>query len=313
MASTSPDPLEKRIENLTSRNSQAGGAGLSPPVAAGQSPLHEVLIEEVAAALPEPVARQLRSAPTLARVQDWLAAGSIHGLASGDAYLTRRFLAELGDDPRRAALALARALAGRMQPLPDPDRQRADRLGLVFQLLVACMLLVVRAFLFTVGAAGLRALSQPEPAALLHGLVGLDLLLRPVPDRFLGAALVAAASTWLALEALAGARVIEAVRQGPARLRKLPPLLTWRADAFHAMWFLQATLLLLAFGARSLVLVVHAITAAECSTAQRIPALGLALLIAGLLSIVFWRSGRILRLGTEAPEAVPRHHSSSMN
>src|SRR5205807_1719415 len=54
------------------------------------------------------------------------------------------------------------------------------------------------------------------------------------------------ADLWLTLEVAVAPRLMEFVRQLPARAQGLPPPLSWRADSFYVAWQFQALLFLLA-------------------------------------------------------------------
>src|SRR5438132_838940 len=110
MASTSPNSLSDRAEEITARNLRSGTTSARPPNVIAQSPMLEVLIDEIAAPLPPPLAARVKSAPTAARARGWLIAGAVYSSVEGDPYLARRFLDELGDDPEQAGLTLARTL-----------------------------------------------------------------------------------------------------------------------------------------------------------------------------------------------------------
>src|SRR3954454_11122418 len=143
MASTSANSLLDRAEGLTARHNR-GDAAQPPPAVASQSPLHEVLIDEVAASLPSPLAARLKAIPTVGQAQDWIAAGAVYSLVANDPYLARRFLDELDSNPRQAGLALAKTYASRMEPPPRDARWHSlDRWGLLLQLVVAGLILMV--------------------------------------------------------------------------------------------------------------------------------------------------------------------------
>jgi hypothetical protein len=83
-----------------------------------------------------------------------------------------------------------------------------------------------------------------ELARLLRGLVGLDLFTAQVTPGLAAAALLDLVALWFGLEAVLAPRIMEMMRQLPARRQGHPPPLNWRVDAFYVVWFVQATILL---------------------------------------------------------------------
>jgi len=240
------DPIADQADRLAARN--GGPDALRPPAVAPQSPVHELLIRDIATSLPPELAAFLEATPAVADVQRWLAAGEIYHWVSEDQFLARTFLREVGSDPRRAGLALARAFAARMEPPPrDAQWHRCDRLGLALQLALAVVLLVARSLLFDALARGMTFpdLWEFGLAEFLWGIVGLGLLSGEAPAGLLGAVSLSGAVAWLALEGSLAPRAMEKLRRLPAQLKGLPPPLAWRADALYALWVAVSAVLLL--------------------------------------------------------------------
>lgn len=230
-------------EVLTDRHLQARAA-MPATAAVTVSPLHEVLIAEVTAGLPPPVAERLRGASDIGSLLDWLGAGAVYAWIADDPFLREQFLHELKQGPSRAGLALARALAARMEPPPrDVAWHERDRAGLVLQMIVAVLLLSGRAFLFAWLAAPARdgLCDVTSLDELLRGLVGADLF-RGAEGHFYPFAIFL---LWLVGEAALGPRLLEEARCLPARLHQKPPPLPWRAEVFSVFWTFQALALLL--------------------------------------------------------------------
>jgi hypothetical protein len=240
--------LSEAAEALTDRHLQARAA-VPASAAAAVSPLHEVLIAEAAAGLPPPLAEQLRGAGDVGSLLDWLGAGAVYSWIADDPFLREQFLHELKQGPSRAGLALARALAARMEPPPrDAAWHERDRAGLALQMIVAVLLLGGRAFLFAWLAAPARDgfCDVTSLGELLRGLVGADLF-RGTDSHFYPLTIFL---LWLVGEAVLGPRLLEEARCLPARLQQKPPPLPWRAEVFSVFWAFQAVALLLAGVAR---------------------------------------------------------------
>src|SRR6266542_887348 len=135
-------PLLARTKDATARNAQ-DGMGTPPPLIAGQSPLHEVLLTELGATLPAPLAARLKTATTVGQVQDLLAAGALYEWVATDAFAAGQYLREVEQHPQQAGLALGKAIAARHEPPErDPSWHRRDYLGQAFQFAVAAGFLV---------------------------------------------------------------------------------------------------------------------------------------------------------------------------
>ncbi len=242
MASTSPTSLSERVAELTQHNNTT--APLPPLPVAAQSPFHEVLMRDLAASLPAELAKRLEAATTVGDVHDWLAAGAVYRWLEEDTYLSRLFLEEVSNDPKSAGLTLAKALAARMGPVArDAQWHCYDRIGLVLQLGVASLLLVCRGLpLYILDHNSRYGFSFPPElghAEVMRGVVGLTLLPRGLSVVSLSNALLGCATLWLVFEAVYAPRVMESVRQFPAKLQNIPPPLIERVDTFYVIWVIQ--------------------------------------------------------------------------
>lgn len=240
MSGTSKNPLLRRAEELTSRHAQ-GGPAVKPPVVAAQSPLHELLIHEIAASLPSEVATRMYAAPMLEEAQAWIAAGAIYNSLADEPYLASEFLKQVADDPRQAGLALARAYSHRMEPPPrDLSWHVRDRLGQALQLTVGVGTLLCRVVVFLLlgwyAHGNLPAITPPE---LAQGLAA-GSLLRGEGSHWKKSVALALGTIWLSLEALVAPLAMEKVRRFPALRNGLPPPLAWRASTFLLLWRSQA-------------------------------------------------------------------------
>jgi hypothetical protein len=246
MASASPPTsLPDRAEELTARHLRDGFALTHPRQVVAQSPLLEVLIDEIATPLPPPLAARFKAAPTAACARHWLVAGAVYASIENDPYLARRFLDELGDDPERTGLALAKAFAARLEPPPRSALWHAsDRLGLVLQVAFACAALLMRGLLLQCCVGPLDSIAtRLSLLAVVHGLFRADLLLQASDRGLASTGLLLGAMLWFGLEAAAFPAVMEWLRQFPARRQGLPPPLAWRIDVFYLVWFAQASAL----------------------------------------------------------------------
>jgi hypothetical protein len=288
--------LWQQVEVLTTRHQQAGVAAMPPPAVAVHSPWHEVLVAEVAASLPPPVAERLRQAPTVAAAHDWIAAGALYSWLGNDPALGPVFLREVGEDPRRAGLALARAVAARMELPPRTAAwHSADRRGLALAVAAAGLLLGARALLF----AGLALLLETATAGdWWSALFGVDIAPGRLEDGLIWAVVPGLAALWLGLEAICGPRLLEHLRGWPARRRGLPPPLSWRADALHALWYAQAAGLLLVWTVRCGIQLVQDCLGSEAGADQWSAGLILMLWLVAVLAAVWQSAAAILKVGT---------------
>jgi hypothetical protein len=176
MSSNSTSSLSDRAATMTSRNVE--GEPMAPPRFAAHSPFYEVLAGDVAASLPAPLARRMQESESIADLNDWLAAGAMYRWISNDAYLRKILLDEVTRDPKQAGMALAKAVAMRMEPPPREDRwEQCDRTGLLLQLAVAWAFFLCRNVLFYVlGGLGDRSPVHFGLNELFSGIPGLFLL-----------------------------------------------------------------------------------------------------------------------------------------
>jgi hypothetical protein len=211
--------------------------------------LIDVLIAELAQALPRPLADRLAAGDCQGAIPDWLIDAAVYRSIAQDPSLARRFLLELESGPGKAGLALARAFAWTMEPPPrDAGWFRRDLLGMILQLGLAAAVLVTRCVLFLVMAALLGAETGWSLDSLPRGLLGLDLLASAREGGLFACAMLDLAVLWLGVEAVGVPRLLESMRQRPARRSGLPPPLAWRTDTFYVLWFLQAASLQVIFG-----------------------------------------------------------------
>ncbi len=140
-------PLVERANALTEGNTMEVRSVTQPPTVAAQSPLHELLICEIAATIPPALAQRLRQAKSVSPVHDWIAAGAMYNWVKADSALGQKFIEELGDRPKDAALALARTIARTLDPPPPAaEAPLLDKVGLLGEVTVAAAILCVRAF-----------------------------------------------------------------------------------------------------------------------------------------------------------------------
>jgi hypothetical protein len=191
-------------------------------------------------------------AASVTELNDWLAAAAMLRWVHPEPFEQQTFVQSMARDPKRAALALARAVAARMEP---PERSRewrnADRLGLALQLALGLACLGVRALL-VVWLAGQGPAIEPPLWVAASSLLDLPLFASgslPVT----GLPAVAACLVivlWHAFELGVLPRYFERIRRWPAQDARLPVPLSWRIDAFQIAWCLQASVLAVAAMAR---------------------------------------------------------------
>jgi hypothetical protein len=117
----SPRSLFEIADELTERHNDAEQDSIAPPPFAAQSPLHEMLLHEVAESLPDTLKSRLLETQTIDQALAWIAAGAIHGILEGDTSLRRIYLDALGTDPTRCLAAYSKAfLAAAVRSLPSP-------------------------------------------------------------------------------------------------------------------------------------------------------------------------------------------------
>lgn len=302
MAPTAMNSLLKHAEEMNTRHTQDGRPAFSPPAVAGLSPLHEILILEVAAGLPDVLAARLKVAPTVGATQDWLAAGAVFHWARSDPSLERQFLRELGDNPKQAGLALARALAAREPPARDAAWKIRDQLGLAFQLFVAGLFLFVRGLLLTFLNPFSAVSWTCDVTMLPRGIAGVDLLTAPMTRWQCVAGFFTGGLLWLCLEVTLAPRLMEYIRQLPAYVKTLPPPLSWRLDTFYVLWFAQVLTLASLTCTRCVVQVVSRILAFPPTLDDGLAVFQVLLLVPTILYICIYRTKSTLKLGT-APQS----------
>jgi hypothetical protein len=292
-------------EQLASLHPRPGPAAepRAPASAVRQSPILEYLVEEVAAGLPDTLATRLRAAPDISHARDWIAAGALYRQAvATDRTLAERFLVELGDEPARAGLALARALAARIAPAPQTtEALRQDRLGLVLQLAFAAAILGLRVGVFEVLAQWIGTHESARVAIRaipLYNVPGLGLNPRGTPD-WAAALALALGVVWLGFEVILAPSLMERLRQLPARLANGPPVLSRRTDQFYILWYTHSMSLLIA--AASVLLYALALWSRTHGLAGAASGelAAMAILATGVLAAAFGIFPSLLRLGTE--------------
>lgn len=257
--STSKDFVEslcQRADDLTAKHSREGARCSPPPLVAAQSPIHELLIEEIAASVPQELALKLRALRTVARAHDWIAAGAMYTWIKTNPPLARQFLHELGDRPEQAALALAKTVARTLDPPPpDPRAPARDRLGIAIQGFVATLMLGVRGLVFVslLSLATGRTWSLESPGRLVTGIIWPDLVWLKAPAAPLAAtSAFACGSGWLLLECICMPRWLRYCRGLPLRRLPLRVYSDWRIDSIPVFWCAHAVVLQFIFAARTL-------------------------------------------------------------
>jgi len=286
-------PLAKRVEELSGSNSKS--TAHPPPAVAPQSPFHEVLVRDVTAVVTPEIARLIESEPTVERLNEWLASGTLYRWVRDDPELSKQFLERLGNNPKEAGLALAKAYSDRMEP-PARDSVwcRCDLVGLALQLLFAMALLVIRGFVFSLIDGTASPLEKPPWLALFRRAFGFDLVSLTVTGSILQMAALGGACAWLGFDGIFGLHAMERLRQLPARFMERPPPLSWRTDTFYAAWSVHVALLLSAIGFRA----AEAALGSAGSALQRAVCAAIAVLVAALmlaLSICWRRATKPMR------------------
>lgn len=242
MQKSTTDVLQARAEALTTCNTVEGAVRRTPPAVAAQSPLHELLIEEVAAVLPPAVAQRLREAPAVEPVNDWIAAGAMYSWIRDDPGLAKRLLDEIGNRPKDAALSLARTIAGTLDPPPpDPNAPLLDRFGLLIETALAAALLMLRglflAFLWNL-------ISGPsvsiDLATIARQAFVPDVLESTTVHVGIQVLITASATSWFLLECLFVPHMLEYARALPLRNLSRRAHAYWRPDALHFLWACHA-------------------------------------------------------------------------
>jgi hypothetical protein len=218
-----------------------------PPPAAARSVLVEVLLAEFAAALPEPFAARVRAANNPGTAMDWMFAGAVYRAAAYDPYLAAQFLARIDADPRAAGLAMTKALASKQEPpLRDAAWHRRDWAGLILQLSAAAIIFFAGRLLLILIASLINPfMAKTTLTSIRANWVGPDLLPDLRAIELIVSILLTIAVLWLSLELVVVPRLLELLRQLPARWRGFSPPLAWRIDAFYVLWCAQSMVALL--------------------------------------------------------------------
>ena len=229
---------------LTARNSQEGAPAAPVPLIAAQSPLHELLIQEIAAILPSPVAQKLREARSIDAVHDWIAAGTLWRWIQNDRLAADQFLEDLANNPRTAGLALATSVARSLPPVPPYRRAPVlDRVGVCCECIAAGVLLALRGAAMTLLVAlgsgsdwssqflSRTAIGSAWPVMLWHQ--------SPTLNRWAGLA-IGGAMLLILVELLFVPILLEAIRHLPSRFHRTTPLPAWRVDPLLLSWVIQA-------------------------------------------------------------------------
>jgi hypothetical protein len=96
---------------------------VTPPAISATSPIHELLVLDVAAGAPWELREPLRGARTVEELNDWIAATAMYRSVENDAAMKRLFLDHLEGGPKQATIALARTMAaGMLRTTPKPPR-----------------------------------------------------------------------------------------------------------------------------------------------------------------------------------------------
>lgn len=253
---TLADSLCRRAEELTSRHSKEQSTSTPPPTVAAQSPIHELIIEEIAASIPRHVAEKLRTARTVDKAHDWIAAAAMYTWIKPNSLLAQQFLADLGDHPQEASLALARSVARTLEPPPpDPREACLDRWGVVLQLLCAVLVLTARGLFFVglLAFASAVTFSWDMIYRVVGGVVLPDLVWLDNPNNLLFANIALFfASGWLLLECLYVPGLLNHSREFYSRKLLARAHADWRVDSLQASWCAHAVLLQFLFSARAI-------------------------------------------------------------
>ncbi len=245
-SATLANSLSSRADELTSRHSREGTTALPPPLVAAQSPLHELLIDEIEGVLPKPVAQRLREAKTIAQVHDWIAAAAMYKWIKANESASRRFLDEVGQHPSDACLSLAKSIARTLKPQPPTDdAPRLDRWGLLIQVSCALLLLMMRGafFEFLTGLAE-KSAWRFDFSGMVHSSVLPNLIFQcGSVSPLVTVLLMGCGTSWLFLESRFVPRVVTACRAWPFRHQATPSHQDWRSDGVAFVWCMHGFLL----------------------------------------------------------------------
>jgi hypothetical protein len=202
-------------------------------------------MEEVAASLPPECARKMRESTPESVAQDWIAVGTIYNWIKSDRTLSSQFIAEVGNRPAEAALALAKAVARSLNPPPpDPRVRQLDRYGLILETGLAAVILLTRGLLlscilvYVLHIAPSVGVTITIRQIVLPGIEYLNW--SAVADWRIALASIVV-TCWLAAECFWVPACLEYVRSLPLRWTRARPYACWRTDALHAVWLAHAS------------------------------------------------------------------------
>jgi hypothetical protein len=271
---------------------------LPPPAA--RSVLVEVLLAEFGATLPEPFAARVRTADSPGTAIDWMFAAAVYRAVADDPFLAKQFLARVDSDPRAVGIAMATALASKQEPpRRDAAWHHVDWAGLFLQLSAAAIILVARWLLLI----PLASLVRPSvmTASLTSNMgewFGPGRLTGLRASEVTVSILLTMAAVWLCLEAVVVPRLLEWLRQLPARRRGFPPPLAWRTDTFYVLRYVQAMAVLLVVEAALFITLGRMAFFSTLSVIHWTTVIGMALVGAGALGLAVDLARATLSLGT---------------
>lgn len=250
------EPLERRTEQAAARRSQTA-ATESPPQIAAHSPLHELFIEEIGASLPSEILQRIKSANQVGQLHDWFAAAGLYRWISSQPDVARDFLAQLGGQPREAGLALATALARKIEiPPPQPLAREFDLWGAAWQSVGILGLSVLRAWAVVMIIAWLtqhpRTWAGAAESFLM--LVRGDWLTHSLLEGLAGCVVVAG---WLCVEGALAPRVIDFIRELPYEGTTVAYRRGWHMEGLVLHAWLQPLLLQVALAISVAVVIYH--------------------------------------------------------
>lgn len=247
---TTPDYAKSLIEiaeRKTRENSEIGVVGDQPPTVVPQSPLLELMIDEVTSLVPPALAAKLQESRSPAAVSDWIGAGAMYSWLSANAFLAKTFLREVGNNPKHACLSLARTVGAILDPpAPDLEVVDLDRQGLFLQILLSSVLLLLRGLVLSMLSAAATGVFFDEHALLrtiaiesaATNLVWLD----GHREGLQLCVILACAIIWLCGEAVLVPMVLQRCRD--AFIRKVPARQWqhWRKDSLAVAWTVHVLL-----------------------------------------------------------------------
>lgn len=236
------ETLERRTEQAAARRSQTAAAE-PPPQIAAHSPLHELLIEEVSASLPTEIVQRMKTSSQVSQLHDWFAVAGLHRWVSSQPDVARDFLAQLAGQPREAGLALASALARRIEvPPPQPLAREFDLWGAAWQSVGVIVFSLLRVWVVVLIIA--RLTQQPSTwTGVAEGcllLVRGEWLTHSLLEAIAGCVVVAG---WLCVEGALAPRVIDFIRELPYEGTNVPYHRGWNMEGLVLHAWLQPLLL----------------------------------------------------------------------